>query len=67
MKHKEEQEKELSKAYNILSAAGFQLQIEEGFMSVWYKGCSIEIDIEDGIVVIPEEDLDEFYEKQFQV
>jgi len=64
IRHKEQQENELFKAYDILSAAGFELHIEDGFLSVWYKGCNIELDAEEGIVIVPKEHLDDFYERQ---
>ena len=63
-RHREQQDNELFKAYDILSAAGFDLHIEDGFLSVWYRGCNIEMDGEEGIVIVPKEHLEDFYERQ---
>ena len=61
---KEEQDIAFSKAYNILSQAGFELYVEDGALSVWYKGATIEIDIEEGMVVVPNEYKDEYEKRQ---
>jgi hypothetical protein len=60
----ETQENELFKAYDILSAAGFKIQIEGGQMMVWPRGASIEMDYEEGMVIVPEEYEEEFNERQ---
>lgn len=54
----------LSKAYSILSNAGFDIEIENGQMSVWYRGSEILIDYEEGMVIVPEEYQEEFEERQ---
>jgi hypothetical protein len=62
---KETQENELFKAYDILSAAGFEILIEDGMMQVWCKGGgAIEMDYEEGMVIVPEEYQEEFNERQ---
>jgi hypothetical protein len=57
-------DEKLSQAYNILSEAGFEILIEDGVMQVWAKGASIEMDIEEGMVIVPDEYTDEFNERQ---
>jgi hypothetical protein len=54
----------LSKAYSILSNAGFDIEVENGQMSVWYSGSEILMDYEEGIVIVPEEYQEEFEERQ---
>jgi hypothetical protein len=65
--HREEQDKILSDAYSMLSEAGFDLLIEDGCLSVWMRGCKIECDIEEGMVIVPYEYQDEFDERQEQL
>ena len=60
----EREDKALSKAYSILSNAGFDIQIENGQMSVWYSRGEILMDYEEGMVIVPEEYMDEFDERQ---
>ena len=62
----EEQEIALLKAYKILSNAGFDLNIEEGQLDIWYENSTIEIDMEEGICIIPDEHLEEFNQRQQQ-
>ena len=62
----EEQEIALLKAYEILSNAGFDLNIEEGQLDIWYENSTIEIDMEEGICIIPDEHLEEFNQRQQQ-
>lgn len=57
-------ENELFKAYDILSAAGFEILIEDGMMQVWPKRLHIENDMEEGFVIIDDEYRDEFEERQ---
>jgi hypothetical protein len=57
-------DEKLSQAYNILSEAGFEILIEDGVMQVWPKGASIEMDMEEGMVIVPDEYTDEFNERQ---
>ena len=59
-----ELENELFKAYDILSEAGFEILIEDGHMTVWPKGATIENDIEEGFVIVSEDDIEEFEERQ---
>jgi len=59
-----EEEEALFKAYDILSAAGFDIRIEDGGMAVWYSECDIELDMEEGIVLVPEDYLPEYYDRQ---
>ena len=54
----------LSKAYSILSNAGFDIEIENGQMSVWYSHSEILMDYEEGMVIVPEEYQEEFEERQ---
>jgi len=61
-----EQEIALLKAYEILSNAGFDLNIEEGQLDIWYENSTIEIDMEEGICIIPDEHLEEFNQRQQQ-
>jgi hypothetical protein len=61
---KEVEENELFKAYDILSNAGFEILIEDGTMHVWYKGSTIEMDYEEGMVIVPKEYEEEFNERQ---
>ena len=49
----EQQEIQFSKAYNILSQAGFELVVEDGQLSVFMKGCDIDFDDEGLITIIP--------------
>ena len=49
----EEQEIQFSKAYNILSQAGFELLVEDGQLSVFMKGCDIDFDDEGLITILP--------------
>ena len=60
----EKLEDELFKAYDILSAAGFEILIEDGQMMVWPKRATIENDREEGFVIVSEDDIDEFEERQ---
>ena len=64
---KEKKEEVLFKVYDLLSDNGFEIVIEDGQMNVWYKGCSIEIDFEEGIVIVPDEYQDEFNERQIEL
>ena len=59
-----EQEIALLKAYEILSNAGFDLNIEEGQLDIWYENSTIEIDMKEGICIIPDEHLEEFNQRQ---
>jgi hypothetical protein len=61
---KEVEENELFKAYDILSNAGFEILIEDGTMHVWSKGSTIEMDYEEGMVIVPKEYEEEFNERQ---
>ena len=54
----------LCQAYNILSEAGFELLVENGQLNVWYSGSSIEMDGEEGMVIVPEHYMEEFEERQ---
>ena len=60
----EREDKALSKAYSILSNAGFDIEIENGQMSVWYSHSEILMDYEEGMVIVPEEYQEEFEERQ---
>lgn len=51
-----ELENELFKSYDILSDAGFEILIEDGSMLVFLKGCSIEMNNEEGLVIVSEDD-----------
>jgi hypothetical protein len=64
IRHREEQDIIWSKAYNMLSEAGFELLVEDGVLSVWMKGCNIECDIEEGFVIVPDEHQEEFEKRQ---
>ena len=66
-RHREQEENELFKAYDILSRAGFDIQIENGMMSVSSRGCYIEMDLEEGMVIVPKEHLGAFEERQEQI
>jgi hypothetical protein len=57
-------ENELFKAYDILSAAGFEILIEDGMMQAWPKRLHIENDMEEGFVIIDDDYRDEFEERQ---
>ena len=57
-------EDELFKAYDILSSAGFEILIEDGMMQVWPKRASIEMDAEEGMVIIDDNYRDEYEERQ---
>jgi hypothetical protein len=59
-----ELEDQLFKAYDILSNAGFEILIEDGQMLVWPKRATIEMDIEEGIVIVSEDDIEAFEERQ---
>jgi len=59
-----ELENELFKAYDILSSAGFEILIEDGMMQVWPKRASIEMDAEEGMVIIDDNYRDEYEERQ---
>jgi hypothetical protein len=54
----------LGQAYSILSEAGFDILIENGQMSVWCKVGEIQLDYEEGMVIVPKEYQDEFDERQ---
>ena len=62
----EEQEVALSKAYGILSDAGFDILVEDGNINIWFSGTTIEMDCEEGICIIPDEHLEEFNQRQQQ-
>jgi hypothetical protein len=59
-----ELEDQLFKAYDILSAAGFEILIEDGMMQAWPKRLHIENDMEEGFVIIDDDYRDEFEERQ---
>jgi len=59
-----ELENTLFKAYDMLSEAGFEILIEDGQMTVWPKRATIENDMEEGFVIISEDDIEEFKERQ---
>ena len=61
---KEKEEEVLFKVYDLLSDNGFEILIEDGQMSVWYRGCSIEMDMEEGMVIVPNEYYDEYQQRQ---
>jgi hypothetical protein len=64
IRHREEQDIIWSEAYNMLSKAGFELLVEDGFLFVWLSGCRVECDIEEGFVIVPDEYQEEFEERQ---
>ncbi len=57
----------LINAYCILSGAGFSIQIEEGAMSVWHEVGDIEMDVEQGIVIIDSDYYKEFWKRQSEL
>lgn len=57
----------LIKAYFILSDAGFSIQIEEGAMTVWHEVGDIEMDVEQGIVIIDSDYYEEFWKRQSEL
>ena len=59
-----EQEEVLFKAYDMLSEAGFELLVEDGMLQVWPKRASIENDLEEGFVIVPDEYSEEFAERE---
>jgi hypothetical protein len=61
---KQKEEEAWFKAYDLLSDMGFDIQIEDGYMSVWYRRCSLEMDMEEGMVIVPNEYYNEFQERQ---
>ena len=60
-------DEKLAQAYDILSEAGFEILIEDGQMNVWCKGSSIEMDMEEGMVIVPNHYMEEFNERQEQL
>ena len=59
-----EEEQALFKAYDLLSKAGFDIMIEDGAMCVWHTEADMELDAEEGIVLIPEDYREEYDERQ---
>jgi hypothetical protein len=57
-------EEELFRAYNILSNAGFEIQVEHEQISVWHSLGAIELDIEEGIVIVDDDYREEFEKRQ---
>ena len=57
----------LINAYCILSVAGFSIQIEEGAMTVWHEVGDIEMDVEQGIVIIDSDYYEEFWKRQSEL
>lgn len=54
-----ELENELFKSYDILSNAGFEILIEDGSMLVFFKGCNIEMNIEEGMIIVANESTED--------
>ena len=54
----------LIQAYNMLSEAGFDLVVEDGQLNVWYSESEIKMDMEEGLVIVPDEYSEEFQERQ---
>ena len=54
----------LIQAYNMLSEAGFDLVVEDGQLNVWYSESEIKMDMEQGLVIVPDEYSEEFEERQ---
>ena len=57
----------LINAYCILSVAGFSIQIEEGAMTVWHEVGDIEMDVEQGVVIIDSYYYEEFWKRQSEL
>jgi hypothetical protein len=57
-------EEELFRAYDILSNAGFDIQVEHEQISVWHSLGAIELDIEEGIVIVDDDYREEYEERQ---
>ena len=51
---------ELVKVYYILSNSGFEIEFEYGEMRVYPKGGRIEIDREEGLVIVDNDYSDEY-------
>lgn len=62
--HLPQLDEKLARAYDILSQAGFEILIEDGQMNVWCKGASIEMDMEEGMVIVPNHYMEEFEQRQ---
>ena len=54
----------LGKAYSILSKAGFDIEVIDGQMNVWYSYADIELDCEEGLCIVPEEYREDFDARQ---
>ena len=61
---KKKEDSALSKAYSILSNAGFDIEVIDGAMNVWYSESEIRFDCEEGLVIVPDEYQEEFDERQ---
>lgn len=59
-----ELENTLFQAYDMLSEAGFEILIEDGQMIVWPKRATIEMDMDEGIVIVTQDDIEKFEERQ---
>lgn len=60
-------EEELFKGYDILSNSGFEIIIEDGSMIVYHKRGCIELDYEEGLVIVDDDYRDEYDERQDEI
>ena len=60
-------EEELFKSYDILSNSGFEIIIEDGQMIVYHKRGCIELDGEEGLVIVDDDYRDEYDERQDEI
>lgn len=54
----------LAIAYDILSNAGFDIEVIDGQMNVWYSLGEIEFDCEEGLCIVPEKYREQFNKRQ---
>jgi hypothetical protein len=60
-------EEKLFNVYDILSNSGFEIIIEDGQMVVYHKVGCIELDGEEGLVIVDDDYRDEYEERQEEI
>lgn len=58
------EDKALAAVYDLLSKTDFDIEIIDGQMNVWYSHHEIRFDCEEGLVIVPDEYIEEFDERQ---
>jgi hypothetical protein len=60
-------EEKLFDAYDILSNSGYEIIIEDGQMVVYHKVGCIELDLDEGLVIVDDDYRDEYEERQEEI